>query len=288
MSRRSQTVTLMREQLRTAAARLTVFGYVHLPAAIPAALIDGLSCEVDAELQAAFADPHSAPEQADGRGGYFVPTMTERTPTSLDLADELGELVSSILMRPTLASYAEASAFFGATPWHLDSGNSLKSYRAIAYLDPLVDGFGALVFLPGSHFAEYREAFREYERSLKVRDDASFLRALANVPAHVVQSAPGDLIILDEHVWHCSAARVRRRQWGVTYAIATPGVDDVELLRFFRGEFVDPVARGYDGQRFPYLSETWLERDHSRRDWLERLGVTALVGRSAPETLRTP
>jgi hypothetical protein len=40
---------------------------------------------------------------------------------------------------------------------------------------------------------------------------------LALLPAHVIETEPGDLIVIDEHLFHASSGGAVRRQWRVDY-----------------------------------------------------------------------
>jgi hypothetical protein len=90
----------------------------------------------------------------------------------------------------------------------------------------------------------------------------------------VVASLPGDLLVIDEHVWHCAAVVPPRRQWGITFVPAPRTPVEVDLVRrFYRFEFQTASSRGYDGARHPYHDPAWL-RD--RPEWgraLEELGA---------------
>jgi Phytanoyl-CoA dioxygenase (PhyH) len=257
------------------------FGFVRLERFFSEATIAALGAEFDAELTAGFGDTSSPTGDEDGRDGFFLPLMTSRTETSVRLVEELAPLARTLLGREVLPSYAEGSVYFGPTPWHLDSSSRLKSIRFTVYLEPLVDDVGAMLFLPGSHHPAYRESAQAYLRTLDEHDEEAMLASLEGVPTYAVPSVPGDLIVLDEHVWHCSGVRPARRQWGMTYVVAPQTEEEIELAgRFYRAEFIPTSDRGYDGAAFPYYDPEWLER-HPDAEELRRVGAVAAAQASA-------
>jgi len=259
-----------------------VFGFLRIAELVSESTVHTLAGELDSELGAAFGDTTRPLGATSGRDGFFAPVMTGRAPTSLQLVDTFAPLAETLLGRPVLPSYAEASVYFGPTPWHLDSGSLMDSVRFILYLDPLEGAGGALVFLPGSHHAGYRMAFQSFLDSFVVMDESSVMETITRMPTHAVVSRPGDLIVLDERVWHCSMAAPRRRQWGMTYVAAPRTPREAGLVRrFFKAEFQPASVRGYDGSRFPYYDAEWLG---AHADWtreLDELGATAAAAASA-------
>ena len=261
-----------------------VFGFLRIPGLASESTMRSLAGELDSELREAFGDTMHPVNATSGRDGFFVPVMTGRAPTSLEVVDAFAPLAETLLGRPVLPSYAEASVYFGPTPWHLDSGSLVGSVRFILYLDPLEGPAGALLFLPGSHHPEYRMAYQSLLDSLVVTDESSMVETMDQMPTHVLVSRPGDLLVLDERVWHCSRAVRRRRQWGMTYVTAPRTPREAGLVRrFFKAEFQPASVRGYDGSRFPYYDSEWLRSHGDCMRALDELGATAAAAASARE-----
>jgi ectoine hydroxylase-related dioxygenase (phytanoyl-CoA dioxygenase family) len=86
--------------------------------------------------------------------------------------------------------------------------SAVQERGCLAYLEPVGADSGALRVIPGSHHPQFREALRELG-STGLRD--------SSLPAHVVATEPGDLLLLDEHVLHASFGGGIRRQWRVDY-----------------------------------------------------------------------
>jgi ectoine hydroxylase-related dioxygenase (phytanoyl-CoA dioxygenase family) len=78
--------------------------------------------------------------------------------------------------------------------------------------------------IPGSH----RGTFGEALRAGKVVGQPA-----KAVPAHVVETEPGDVIVLDEHLFHASAGGGTRHQWRVDYVRAPEGVEATRRVRAY-------------------------------------------------------
>ena len=84
------------------------------------------------------------------------------------------------------------------TGWHPDTPHtSLKGVKIACYLQPVDGGNGALRVVPGSH------------KSLLNGEVAALLEEvkpeLRDVPAHVIESEPGDIIAFDNRLYHAAA-----------------------------------------------------------------------------------
>src|SRR3989442_10195945 len=144
----------------------------------------------------------------------YVPMMTFKTPVSLSLLDRVEAVAAALLGGSVLPTRAKGVRCSGSTPWHTDSSAPLASVGFLAYLEPLRAEDGALRVLPGSHHPDFRDALR----GLGVDGTAAPV-----LPAHVVVTEPGDLILLDEHVLHASFGGGTRRQWRGGLVQCPPG-----------------------------------------------------------------
>jgi hypothetical protein len=212
-----------------------------------------LSDEVDRTL----ADALRASATDNTGGGRiefrYVPMMCERTPVSLSLIDALAGPAAGLLGRPVLPVRAKGTRYFGGSGAHRDSELDVASVVFLAYLEPLTASSGALRVQPGSHIAS-------------VSDTNDALDGLTDA----VETEPGDVIALDEHLLHGSAGGVDRRQWRVDF-VADP-VDAAETARVrecFSLTFPADWDGGYDVDRYPSYGAHWRS---ANRPWVERLG----------------
>ena len=106
--------------------------------------------------------------------------------------------------------YAESDGnlAFCHSEWHADTYGAPMTQRHIKisfYLDQLRDDSGAIRVLPGTHFWEgdyalrLRSSFREVGRSRELFGVDS-----TAIPAVIIDSDPGDLLVWDYRVIHAS------------------------------------------------------------------------------------
>jgi hypothetical protein len=231
-----------------------------------------------------FFDPHSLAAEIDqvmhdglvadvsrtgGARFQYVPMMTARTPVSLSLLDRVEAVAAVVLGGCVVPTRAKGVRIFGNTPWHTDSASPLSSVGFLAYLEPLGAEDGALRVLPGSHHPDFRDALR----GLGVNATAA-----SALPAHVVVTEPGDLILLHEHLFHASFGGGTRRQWRVDFVNAPVGAEAEELTRsYFAALFPPDWDGGYDVDRYPSYGPDWRDSGRPAVAQLDALGVYELA-----------
>jgi hypothetical protein len=212
-----------------------------------------LRAELDRTLDDAFATRRHQRGPA-GNEFRYVPAMCERTPVSIDLVRRLATLAESLLSAPVLPTRAKVTAYLGATGWHHDSALPVRSIGVLAYLDALDASTGALQVRRGSHVRD-------------VEPEAC--------PLVVLATDPGDVIVLDEHLWHASSGGGERRQWRVDY-VADEGREE-DLREYYRAQYAPGWDGGYDAERYPTYGPTWRGVDARWSERLEALGAFALA-----------
>src|SRR5262249_37454141 len=153
-----------------------------------------------------------------------------------------------------------------------DSESPITSIGFLAYLESLNAANGALRVLPRSHRKEYGDEIR----ALLVTEEAP----ITAIPAHVIETVPGDLIVIDEHLFHGSAGGSLRRQWRVDY-LPVPVDDDTEKQTKAYFEMIYPPDwdGGYDPDRYPSYGADWINSGRPAAAQLERFGVYELAAR---------
>jgi hypothetical protein len=199
----------------------------------------------------------------------YVPMMTAKTPVSLSLLDRVEAVAAAVLGGCVLPTRAKGVRIFGNTPWHTDSASPLSSVGFLAYLEPLAAEDGALRVLPGSHHPDFRDALR----GLGVDGTADLA-----LPAQVVVTEPGDLILLDEHLYHASFGGATRRQWRVDFVKAPVGAEAEYLTKlYFAGLYPADWDGGYDVDRYPSYGPDWRDSGRPAVAQLDALGVYELA-----------
>lgn len=239
------------------ATHFDVFGYALLPRF---ADVEALSAEFDACMSDAFASPSHMNAGAAGNRFRYVPTMCERTPHSLALLRLLAPVASAILQAPVLPSRAKATTYRGSTKWHRDSDSSLKSVGLILYLEPVDAQSGALRVLPGSHWTDYGSVVQAFTSNAEA------------MPGVAIPTVPGDVIALNEHLFHASSGGDERRQWRVDFVADQPGADEA-LRNYFARQYTPGWDGGYDVDRYPSYGEYWRTLDAGWSQRLDELGA---------------
>jgi hypothetical protein len=195
--------------------------------------------------------------------------MTAETPVSLSLLDRAETVAAALLGGAVLPTRAKGVRYFGNTPWHMDSDFPLPSVGFLSYLDPVGAESGALRVLPGSHHPQLGDAIGAL--------GAAGLAALA-LPDHVVATEPGDMILLDEHLFHASFGGGTRRQWRVDYVKAPVGAEaEHHTKSYFASVYTPDWDGGYDVDRYPSYGPDWRDSRRPAVAQLEALGVYELA-----------
>jgi hypothetical protein len=250
-------VTLTVPDVATATRHLGTFGYTVLTAAFDAR---PLADEIDRVLADAHADPDHQNRGSAGNRFRYAPMMVASTPVSLSLALQLGEVAARLLGAPVVPGRAKGTEYAGISGWHRDTELPARSIGCLTYLEPLTARGGALWVLPGSHHAGYADA-------IVAADDP-------DLPGVAVPTSPGDVIVIDERLFHCSkgSRRRRRRQWRVDYLADDAGAD-AALAEYFATQHSPDWDGGYDVERYPSYGPAWRALDARWDARLDALGA---------------
>jgi hypothetical protein len=224
------------------------------------------------ELEGALAGTSEAPIATGVASVRYAPMMTQRTPHSLALLDALEPVATALLNASVLPVRAKGMSYFGSTRWHCDSTSSVPSLGFAAYLEPLNAENGALRVLPASHQPECGDSVAQFLAGLDADSSVSSL------PAFAIATSPGDVIALDEHLYHASVGGEERLQWRVDYVRApTTEEGETEVRRYFARVFDPGWDGGHDPDAAPSYDADWLASGRPAVDELRRLGVYELA-----------
>ncbi len=257
-------------------AHFRAFGFAVLPGALRPEEAAALAAEADHAVRDATGDRYLIDAGLGGITGHYIPATGDRTPRSRALIGHFAPLVEDLLGVSVLPALTQHTLFFDAAGWHTDTGHSVPSAKAVVYLQPLDVGTGALRVLPGSHALDER-VLTDLMRGPAFRDEHTWRDATAQVPAYVITSRPGDVIVFDEHLWHASIGGRNRLQWSATYVLdpATPE-EGRAVSAYLDSQFSADRQLDYDPAHYPYYSDRF--RAESPARWitqLEQLGAFA-------------
>ena len=243
------------------------FGFVVLRNLFSADEVATLRAEYEAELDLVYAD-----QPFTGETRYWTMMLHPRTPLFAGLLeDERFCSVAEQLYGPDVIGICtDANRYVGDTRWHPDHAADPEEdcfgVKFAIYLDPVDADSGALRLIPGS----FNRAFHE-----QVRDSLPTLNlSVADVPACVCASDPGDVVAFDMRCWHASHGGDRRPAHGDLRLLQQPQgrEEEAAVRRRAAGARKYPARFGRPGQQM-YPSE-WLadpEASPRRSRWLRRM-----------------
>jgi hypothetical protein len=207
-----------------------------------------LANEVDQVMRRAFRSQRVT--NYSGLHFQYVPMMTAETPVSLSLLDRSSALAETLLDGPVLPTRAKGTRYFGDTPWHRDSELPVTSIGVLAYCESLDGKNGAL----------------------RVRDLTS--------REQVIETTSGDLIVMDEHLFHSSSGGEIRRQWRADFLRVPTNADELKNARaYFERIYPADWDGGYDVDRYPSYGSDWRNSGRPCVAELEKLGVYDLAAK---------
>ena len=180
-------------------------------------------------------------------------------------------VAEQLLGEGAIPVFSNANRWVTDTGWHPDTPHThLRGVKFACYLQPVGGETGALRFVPGSH---KRLLNGEGARFLSEADPA-----IRDVPAHVCESEPGDVIAFDNRLYHSAAgSSADKRQLTMNF-VESP--KSPAAKREFR-ELGDILRKQYERTNAPppYFSKEWAANPDSnpRRqrmiDWLDAVGL---------------
>jgi Phytanoyl-CoA dioxygenase (PhyH) len=268
-------------------AHFQAFGFVVVRGLLDDRETVALTAEVTAALADAFGGigTDTDPDGTGGIRGDYLPLSVDRAPLSQALtADEprLFQTSAALLGSPTVPTAPIATCFTSNAGWHTDQGPDVGGVKFLAHLEHRTAGSGALRIVPGSHDPAFAARVRAYWS----RDPA--LQGFDGwpVPCVALETAPGDVIAFDLHLFHSSVGGERRLAWTIEF-LPWPGLGDPERMRLVRDLVIDTVDfdhEGYDRGRWPTWQE-WAVGARgvpSRQVAVERLRLLGVLGAGDP------
>jgi ectoine hydroxylase-related dioxygenase (phytanoyl-CoA dioxygenase family) len=252
----TETIEVLSEQQL---AFFETFGFLRLP---------GLLADEIADIEAGFEEAFAAKEFLEwlartqgkpiGRGGptgdiekdppwfetnfdlHFhkrrvtIPAICDRSERLRDLPSDprLLSIVTALMGPEFEIKASDGNLFYCDTSWHSDMyGAPMKQHhvKLSTYLDPLDAATGAIRLIPGTHF--HASPFARKVRKGSVRPEQ--VRKVFGVepdelPAYVLESQPGDVVVWDYRTVHAAFNSGERRRllslnYGSTKVDAAPG-----------------------------------------------------------------
>lgn len=152
---------------------------------------------------------------------------------------------------------SDGNFYTGDTAWHSDGYHVYGGYIKIAlYLDPVSDTSGALRVIPGSHRLPQSASIR---KAAKARELWGIEQS--EVPAAILTSQPGDVVVFDHNIMHASFGGGNRRR-----------MFTINLCRHCETE--------------PQIAELVEFIDGGARFWLDRVHGPAMLATASPARMQ--
>jgi ectoine hydroxylase-related dioxygenase (phytanoyl-CoA dioxygenase family) len=198
---------------------LETFGYLKFPGLF----VDEIE-EITEAFEEVFADRDhvrvemNEPVHRNDRR-IMIPAFLDKHPALARLVEDerIQEIARTLLGDHVQYAESDGNLAFCPTEWHVDAYNAPIRQRHIKisfYLDSLRGDSGAIRVIPGTHFWQgtyaqrLRRSFREFGKSREVLGVDS-----TAIPATVIDSDPGDVLVWDYRIIHASFNGIDRRRF---------------------------------------------------------------------------
>lgn len=243
------------------------FGFVMLQDLFSPAEVEQLRAEYESELDHVYAH---AP--FTGQRRYWTMMLHPRTPLFSSLLEDprFSSVAQQLYGEDVIGIGTDANRYVGDTGWHPDHGpdpaQDCYGVKFAFYLDP-VDGFsGALRLIPGSHVRPFHEQLRGSLQSMGLD--------VAQIPAHVCNSNPGDVVAFDMRCWHASHGGAQGRRMCTCVYYSNPAGEAAEAATRKRAASSRDTATAFGRPGQPVYPTEWLQNplgSSQRQRWLQRM-----------------
>ena len=187
------------------------FGYLVLRGFFAPALVEELREEMLRTMLGVHGDRYYERLPMSGMAGHYACLLGPWAPRTVELVDSrrlvgLAERLAGGGVLPSPCD-TQGICYFDHAGWHNDTGIAIRGIKFVAYLERVDAESGALRVLPGSHRLPNVALGHLYSLDLAVPD----------VPAQVLATEPGDVIVFDPLLYHASWGGRDRHQWSTLY-----------------------------------------------------------------------
>jgi hypothetical protein len=182
----------------------------------------------------------------DGTMRYGAPMMGPDTPFYASLPEDSRFLGAArqLYGDDVLIAGNGGNRYAANSLWHPDVGPDHPGGPKFAiYLEPVGADSGALRVIPGSHLSPFHDTLRQ-DLGMHM-EKAGF--DIPELPGHVCDSQPGDVVVFDMRLWHASwGSSTDRRMCSIEYIRFPRTPAERRVVReVARGVASDPNWRAY-------------------------------------------
>jgi len=179
------------------------FGYLVLRQVFAPTEIDAIRREADAILCRNRAGKAFTGQRRQAMIPFFEYSPLLRTIMEDDRIYQLGV---DLLGPDIILNASEGNLHVGDTAWHGGEAKiePVAHIKIAFYLEKTTRNTGALRLIPGSNDPEYRRRLLPLKAQNDDPSQMPFGVAGADLPCHVVETEPGDLVVFPETTWHAA------------------------------------------------------------------------------------
>lgn len=248
---------------------METFGYLYFPGLLKDC-IDDIIEAFDQVWEGHGGGHNGKPHDGKSRS-CLVPFAGQSAYLSSLLDDpRVDGIMSSLLGEDYIYLGSDGNYYVGDSGWHSDGWpHPIVYYKMAFYLDPLTRETGALRVIPGSHHdddcysKDMQAAIRKSEERWGFKGN--------ELPAAVIETEPGDVVVFSEGIKHSSfGGGARRRMFCFSF---TPRHTDEEIplmrkgianfARFWTDSVYGPeMVRTASPERMVHLEQALANQDH--------------------------
>lgn len=188
----TEKITLTEHQL----TYYETFGFIVLRGVLTQEELSAINVEFERGLEAAHRYNPGIESSRQLRWSNLSPDF----PVTASLLEDsrICGVAEQLIGEDAVPIFSNGNRWVTDTGWHSDTQHtSLRGVKIACYLQPVDGESGALRFVPGSHKSQLNSELASLLEEMKPD--------LRDVPAHICESEPGDIIAFDNRLYHAAA-----------------------------------------------------------------------------------
>ena len=250
-------------------AHYKTFGFIQIKSVLKENELKAINSEFEAGLKAARQNSPNVKDSAQLQWSNFKPEF----PVTSGLIEDsrICGVAEQLIGDDAIPVFSNSNRWVTNTPWHPDTPYvNLKGVKIACYLQSVRSDSGALRFVPGSHKPEFNEEIFTLLKELNPD--------LNELPSHVCDSDPGDIIAFDNRLYHAAIGTSEDKRQLTMNFVETPKTENAEKENQDLG--VVSTKQYANTNAFPpHYAPEWAanpsgnERRQRSVDWLKSVGL---------------
>ena len=201
-------------------AHYKTFGFIQIKSVLKENELKAINSEFEAGLKAARQNSPNVKDSAQLQWSNFKPEF----PVTSGLIEDsrICGVAEQLIGKDAIPVFSNGNRWVANTAWHPDSPNvEIKCVKIACYLQSVRSDSGALRFIPGSH----KPALNQEINTLLKESNPD----LNNVPSHICDSEPGDIIAFDNRLYHAAIGTSKDKRQLTMNFMQTPKTDNAHI-----------------------------------------------------------